>query len=160
MTETPLPPLAVTALDVAPRARKSVYPAIFAARVDGREKRQLGDVFGLSAFGVNLTVLAPGGQSALMHRHTKQDEFVYILEGTPTLITDDGEQTLEPGMCAGFPAGGRAHHLVNRGKTRVVYLEIGDRIAGDAASYPQDDLAARLDPDGTWQFIHKDGRPY
>ena len=90
------------------RTKPTNYPAAFAARMDGREKRPLGDLFGLRNFGVNLTRLAPGGQSALFHRHSRQDEFVYILEGEPTLITDNAESQLQPGDCAGFPAGGTA----------------------------------------------------
>jgi uncharacterized cupin superfamily protein len=110
---------------------------------------------------VNLTRLAPGATSALRHAHTKQDEFVYVLEGEPTLVTDEGETALRPGMCAGFKAGtGNGHHLVNRTDRDVVILEVGDRIAGDSATYPDDDLAAALGPDGRWRFTHKDGTPY
>jgi uncharacterized cupin superfamily protein len=109
---------------------------------------------------VNLTRLFPGGESALLHRHSKQDEFVYILQGEPTLVTDDGEVTLGPGMCAGFPAQGRAHQLVNRTALDVLYLEIGDRSAGDEGFYPADDLKAALGADGKWIFTHKDGTNY
>src|ERR1700688_992708 len=91
------------AAEAPPRVRASGYPAHLAARVAGREKRPLGDLFGLSVFGVNLTRLAPGAWSALHHRHSRQDEFIYVLEGTPTLITEAGESPLAPGMCAGFP---------------------------------------------------------
>lgn len=153
-------PSAVRALDVAPRVKPSTYPEPFFSRMAGREKRQLGDLFGLGNFGVNLTRLAPGGESALLHRHTRQDEFVYILEGSPTLVTEEGETELSPGMCAGFPAGGSAHQLVNRTVVDVLYLEIGDRTPGDAASYPRDDIQASLGPDGQWLFTHKDGSPY
>jgi uncharacterized cupin superfamily protein len=153
-------PLALAALDLPPRHKRTNYPEPFAARVAGREKRPLGDRFGLKAFGVNLTRLAPGSESALLHRHSRQDEFVFILEGRPTLVTDEGEVELAPGHCAGFPAGGRAHHLVNRSAGDVLYLEIGDRAAGDAADYPEDDLAARLGPDGSWIMTRKDGTPY
>lgn len=153
-------PPAVRALDVAPRAKPSTYPEPFFSRMAGREKRQLGDLFGLGNFGVNLTRLAPGGESALLHRHTRQDEFVYILEGSPTLVTEEGETLLAPGMCAGFPAGGSAHQLVNRTATDVLYLEVGDRTPGDAASYPHDDIQANLGPDGQWLFTHKNGSPY
>jgi uncharacterized cupin superfamily protein len=152
--------LAIEAVAVAPRAQRSAYPEPFASRMAKRSKRQLGDRFGLAAFGVNLTELAPGGESALLHRHTVQDEFVYILEGRPTLVTDRGEEALAPGMCVGFPAGGVAHQLVNRTAEPVRYLEIGDRRPGDAASYPNDDLAAAMGADGTWVFTHKDGTPY
>jgi uncharacterized cupin superfamily protein len=152
-------PLAIVARNAAPRARKSNYPDPYAARMEGREKRVLGDVFGLTNFGVNLTRLASGGSSALRHTHTKQDEFVYILEGTPVLVTDEGETQLEPGMCAGFKAGGSAHHLVNRTGSDVVFLEVGDRTPGDAAVYPDDDIQAAM-VDGAWKFAHKDGTPY
>lgn len=143
-----------------PRARRSNYPDPFASQAAGREKRPLGDLFGLANFGVNLTRLEPGAVSALHHRHSRQDEFVYVLEGTPTLCLGIDEIVLRPGMCAGFPAAGAAHHLVNRSETDAVFLEVGDRTPGDEGSYPNDDLVAVLDTDGTWRFTHKDGRPY
>jgi uncharacterized cupin superfamily protein len=154
-------PTAIVAAQAAPRTKPTNYPEPFASRMAGREKRPLGDPFGLSNFGVNLTRLAPGAVSALRHAHSKQDEFVYILEGRPVLVTDAGETQLAPGMCAGFKAGtGDGHHLQNRTDTDVVYLEVGDRTAGDSGSYPDDDIQAVLGPDGKWQFAHKDGTPY
>ena len=155
------PPVAIEAASAPPRTKPSNYPEPFFSRMGGRVKRPLGDLFGLSNFGVNLTTLVPGGESALRHAHTRQDEFIYILEGTPTLVTDAGETLLRPGMCAGFKAGtGDGHHLVNRGAADVRYLEIGDRSAGDEGSYPDDDIRAALDSSGKWIFTHKDGRAY
>ncbi len=159
MTEPKLP-LALVALDMPARAKSSNYPEPFFSRMAGREKRPLGDAFDLKNFGVNLTRLAPGGESALLHRHSRQDELVYILEGEPVLVTDRGEMQLGPGMVAGFPAGGLAHQLVNRTQRDVLYLEIGDRTPGDEGFYPVDDIQAVLGPDGKWAFTHKDGRPY
>ncbi len=153
-------PVAIRAADAPPRAKPSAYPEPFAARMAGREKRPLGDLFGLANFGVNLTRLAPQAASALRHAHSKQDEFVYILEGRPTLHTDEGRTVLAPGMCAGFKAGtGNGHCLVNETDADVVYLEIGDRTPGDEGSYPDDDLKAVM-VEGKWKFAHKDGRPY
>ena len=156
---------AIDAATAPPRAKQTSYPEPFASRMAGREKRPLGDLFGLRNFGVNLTRLIPGAQSALRHRHSRQDEFIYVLEGEPTLITDRGETPLRPGMCAGFPAGGTAHHLVNRitpgvAPRDVVILEVGDRSSGDQCSYPGDDIQALLGEDGKWRFAHKDGRGY
>ena len=157
----PKHPVAVQATDAPPRRKPSVYPEPFFSRMARREKRPLGDLFGLTNFGVNLTRIAPGGESALRHAHSRQDEFVYVLSGRPTLVTDEGETELAPGMCAGFKAGtGNAHHLLNRTKEDVVYLEVGDRTSGDEGSYPDDDIKAVLGPDGKWQFAHKDGTPY
>ena len=126
----------------------------------GREKRPLGDLFGLRNFGVSLTKLMAGGESSILHRHSRQDEFIYIVSGRPTLVIDAGEIELSPGMCAGFPASGIAHQLVNRTDDTVTYLEIGDRTPGDEGIYPQDDLRAALGPDGRWIYMHKDGRRY
>ena len=152
------PPIVAKAAPL--RAKASNYPEPFASRVVGRAKRPLGDLFGLKNFGVNLTELAPGAETALMHRHSRQDEFVYVLEGEPVLVTEDGETPLAPGMCAGFPAGGTAHHLVNRTDKTVLVLEVGDRTPGDEGSYPEDDLKAALGPDGKWRFTRKDGSAY
>ena len=153
-------PVMVTARKVPVRSKPSVYPEPFASRMAGREKRVLGDLFGLSNFGVNLTTLRPGAVSSLRHAHTRQDEFIYILEGHPTMQTDEGATSLSPGTCAGFKAGtGNAHQLVNGTREDVLYLEIGDRTAGDEASYPDDDLIAR-ETASTWTFFHKDERPY
>lgn len=143
------------------RAQPSNYPALIASRLLGRAKQLLGELFGLANFGVNLTRLPPGAMSSLRHAHTRQDEFIFILEGTPTLVTDRGETPLEPGMCAGFRAGtGDAHHLINRAAVDALFLEIGDRDKDDRATYPDDDLQAVLDTAGKWVFSHKDGSPY
>jgi uncharacterized cupin superfamily protein len=154
-------PIALHAADAATRKTKSNYPEKFAARLGERVKRPLGDPFGLTIFGVNITILPRGAMSALRHAHTKQDEFIYVLEGTPMLVTDSGETTLKPGMCAGFKAGsGDAHHLVNRSQEDVLYLEVGDRTLGDEVHYPDDDIVAVKTPDGTRKFTRKDGTPY
>lgn len=151
---------AVFALDIPPRIAPSLYPEPFASYVEGREKRQLGDFFGLTNFGINLTRLKPNAISALRHAHLKQDEFMYILQGQPTLQTEDGRVQLSPGMCVGFPAGkGNANNLVNETTEDVLYLEIGDRTPGDEVIYPDDDLQASF-IDGKWAFTHKDGSPY
>jgi len=153
-------PIAINAVEAPVRNKPSVYPEPFASRMTGREKRPLGDLFGLKNFGVNLTRLAPNAVSALRHAHTKQDEFIYVLRGCPTLHTDEGRTQLSPGMCAGFKAGaGNGHRLINETAEEVVYLEVGDRTAGDEGTYPDDDLKALL-VEGKWQFVHKDGRPY
>lgn len=152
---------AIEAAAAPTRARSSIYPEPFASQMHGREKRPLGDVFGLGNFGVNLTRIKPGGSSALRHAHTRQDEFIYVLAGRPVLVTDGGETPLAPGMCAGFKAGsGDAHHLLNRTSEDVLYLEVGDRSRGDEVTYPDDDIKAAQDSEGKRVFLHKDGRPY
>ena len=153
-------PVAVKTSDVPARAKPSVYPAQFASLMGGRTKRVLGDLFGLENFGVNLVNLAPNAVSSIRHAHTRQDEFIYVLSGCPTLHTDEGFTDLEPGMCVGFKAGtGNGHRVMNNTKEEVVFLEIGDRTPGDEGTYPDDDLKA-MKINGSWVFVHKDGTPY
>lgn len=156
MSEYPKPVLATA---VPPRTKPSNYPPHFAEMVAGRQKRALGDAFGLTRYGVNLTILPPGVQSALLHRHSDQEEFIYVLEGRPTLRTEDGEIQLAPGMCVGFLPNGAAHHLINLGLEEARYLEVGDRSEADRGEYPEDDLVAER-AEGAWRFLHKDGTPW
>jgi uncharacterized cupin superfamily protein len=155
-------PLKLPALDPAdvPDKRSSLYPEPFRSRMGERSKRRLGDACGLTKFGVNLVTLAPGAQSALRHWHTLEDEFVWVLEGEVTLVTNAGEQVLGAGTCAGYPAGARdAHHFVNRSGAVARYLEIGNRVEGDNAFYPDDDLMWGEDEQGVFA-ARKDGRRY
>jgi uncharacterized cupin superfamily protein len=151
----------VSAESIPAQERKTIYPKPYSSLVEGRIKRKLGDFFGLTNFGVNLTCLSPGSVSALLHHHSKQDEFIYVLEGTPTLVLGNNEYLLEAGDCYGFKAGaGVAHQLVNKSEKPVKYIEIGDRTEGDEAEFPNDDLKALQLPNGVWALTHKDGRPY
>ena len=158
MPEAKVPP-AVAATDIPLRTRPSIYPAEFASRVAGRDKRPLGEYFGLK----NMASISPGsppGTVGIRHAHSKQDEFVYVLQGKPTLLTDEGRTVLTPGMCAGFAGdSGNAHHLINETTEDVVYLEIGDRTTGEEVTYPDDDLQIAT-IDGRRQFAHKNGTPY
>lgn len=151
-----LTPPALDPADLPVRSGAS-YPPPFDAICAGRDKRILGNALGLTNFGVNLVTLKPGAASAQRHWHSRQDEFVYIIDGDITLVSEAGEQVLGKGMIAGFPAGvADGHHLVNRGTADATYLEIGDRTEGDDCSYPDIDLAIRV-IDGKHAFVSKDG---
>jgi uncharacterized cupin superfamily protein len=159
MNTTPAPQ-ALRADEAPPRAKLSSYPPPFAERMVGRTVRPLGDLFGLRNFGVNLVTWAPGAVSSLRHAHQRQDEFVYVLSGSPTLVTNAGETLLQPGMCTGFPAATlNAHMLRNYTETPCSFLVVGDRTPGDSAHYPDDDIVAVAAADGGWQFTRKNGEP-
>lgn len=157
MTKTNSP--AIAAISVPPR-RGSGYPHPFSAPCAGRVKHVLGDAFALRQYGVNLVTLPPGTWSSQRHWHSAEDEFVYILEGCPVLVTDAGRTPLAPGMCAGFPAGeANGHHLVNDTDAPVTYLEVGTRRGDDNVDYPDIDMQiAGRGTGGT--FARKDGTPY
>jgi uncharacterized cupin superfamily protein len=136
------------------------YPAPFRDRVAGRQRIALGNLAGLTQFGVNFTRLKPGAASALRHWHETEDEFVYVLEGELILVEDGGETLLRPGEAAGFKAGvPNGHHLINKTDRDAVYLEIGTRAQEDRASYPDDDLLCTKQA-GTYTYRHKSGEPY
>ena len=136
------------------------YPEPFQSRMGQCEWRRLGDPFGLTQFGISLETLQPGGQSALRHWHTLEDEFLYLLEGELVLRMNAGETTLTAGMCVGFKAGVRdGHHFVNRADRPARYLILGARIPGSDCFYPDDDLIW-VDREDGWFPAHKDGTPY
>jgi uncharacterized cupin superfamily protein len=139
----------------------SLYPAPFQPECRERHKQPLGDAVGITQFGVNLARIRPGAASALRHYHEQEDEFVYVLEGELTLVTDGGEQVLRPGMAAGFPAGKPdGHHLINRTDRPAVYLEVGSRRDEvDECDYPDIDMAVRI-VDGRQMYVRKHGEPY
>jgi uncharacterized cupin superfamily protein len=134
----------------------SGYPPPFDAPCRERARWQLGDAASLTDFGVNLLRLPPGAWSSQRHWHTAEDEFVYVLEGELTLVTDAGEEILRAGDCAGFKAGVRdGHHLQNRTDKEAVVIEIGSRKPEDEGEYSDVDM--RFGPEG---YFHKDGKPY
>lgn len=153
---------AIDPATVPARIGETDYPEIFQPGMDGATRRRLGDAAGLTNFGINLTTLPPGFASAQRHWHTTQDEFIYVVSGELTLITDGGEQILTAGMAAGFPAGvPDGHQLVNRGNREATYLEIGDRSPADDCHYPDVDLVCRnVDGDQRYIYQRKDGTPY
>src|ERR1700758_3694683 len=112
-------------IDEAPTRVGTSYPPPFDAPCRARVRRQLGEAAGLTQFGVNLLRLPPGGWSSQRHWHSAEDEFVYVLEGEGVLVTDEGEQALRPGDCAGFPGGvANGHHIQNRSDRDLVLLEV------------------------------------
>ena len=137
------------------------YPQPYQENVASRSKRVLGNAFGLNQYGVNLVELSPGTWSSQRHWHTHEDEFIYVVSGELTLITDAGEQTLTPGMVAGFPAGdSNGHHLVNRSTESATYLEIGDRNPEDEVFYPDIDLLYKANDEGEREFTNREGVRY
>lgn len=137
------------------------YPAVFKADNTRGWNRRLDDHVGLTNFGVNLTRIEPGAQSSARHVHSKQDEFIWVVEGEVVLETNEGSQALTAGMCAGFAAGcGNAHRFVNRTDRDAVLLVIGDRTPFDEITYPDIDNHAKAGADGKYIHFRKDGTPH
>jgi len=144
-----------------PESNATSYPDKFKAMNSRRWNRRLGNHVGLTNFGVNLVRIEPGGQSSARHAHTKQDEFIWVIEGEVVLETNEGAQTLQPGMCAGFAAGGgNAHRFLNKTDEDVLLLIVGDRTPFDEITYPDIDNHAKAGADGKYVFTKKDGSPH
>jgi uncharacterized cupin superfamily protein len=146
----------------APESSGARYPAPFDKPCLKRAWRRLGEVAGLTQFGVNLLRLPPGAWSSQRHWHSHEDEFVYVLSGIVIMITDAGEETLGAGDCAGFKAGVRdGHHLQNRSSADAEILVVGSRNDADCGEYPDIDLAFKPGRySGADGYFHKDGKPY
>lgn len=143
-----------------PGRRSTIYPKPLDQGFEGRIKRALTDLLGLTQFGVNQTTLEPGAQSSHRHYHAREDEMIYVLEGELVLVTDGGEETLKAGMAAGFPAGETiAHHLVNRSTAPVTYLEIGTRSPDEDVTYADVDLVG-IKRAFAYAFFKKNGERY
>lgn len=151
--------MTIKSLSDIPYVTGAAHPVPVAERCRPRRKQRLGDAVGLDQFGVNRVELDPGVWSTVRHWHTHEDEFVIVLEGELTLVTDTGPRTLRPGHCAGFKAGvADGHRLENRSDTLAVYLEIGSRRPDvDETYYSDDDLMVRHDESGRQMFMRRDG---
>ncbi len=135
----------------------TLYPPPFDEPCRSRQRTRLGDQAGLTQFGVNLLRLPPGAWSSQRHWHTGEDEFVYVLSGEVTLVTDAGDEVLHAGDAAGFKANyGNGHFLQNRSAQDATVLEIGTRAPQSMAYYSDIDMIAQ--PGGL--YAHRDGTPY
>ncbi|MBS0379345.1 MAG: cupin domain-containing protein [Proteobacteria bacterium] len=140
---------------------RSGYPEPYRSRVLPRAVRGLGDAFGLTRIGINLVTIEPGKESSMRHWHTREDEFVYVVAGTLVLRTDAGEEQLEAGMCAGFPAGARdGHQLINRSASPATFLVVSNRDPEDTAHYSDPDVDLMWSPpNARGRMTRRDGTP-
>ena len=138
----------------------SIYPAPYAAMMEGRSSLRLGDAGGLTQFGANLVRLVPGALSSLRHSHAHEDEFVMMVAGELVMVEDEGETLMRPGDCAAFPAGtGNGHHFINRTDDPASFLVVGTKARQETAVYSDVDMMVHITPglQGKAQFTHKDG---
>jgi uncharacterized cupin superfamily protein len=134
------------------------YPPPFDSPCSDQTSWRLARYAGLTLFGVNLTVIEPGAWSSQRHWHSHEDEFVWVLEGELTLVTEAGEEVLRAGDCAAFRRGDPdGHHLVNNSDRPAKVLEIGNSDPQDRCVYPDIDLVAEPGVEG---YNHRDGTPY
>jgi uncharacterized cupin superfamily protein len=143
-------------ISTVPSESGGTYPSPFDVPCIAQSCQRLARFAGLTQFGVNVTVIEAGAWSSQRHWHSHEDEFVWVLNGELTLVTDAGEELLRAGDCAAFRRGDPdGHHLVNRSGEPVRVLEIGTADPQDRCTYPDIDMIA--DYRG---YTHRDGKPY
>ena len=138
----------------------TIYPAPLDREVAGRATLRLGDAGGLTQFGVNIVILAPGAKSSIRHWHLKEDEFVMVTQGECTLVEDDGPTIMRPGDCAAFPAGNpNGHHFINHSDAEARFLVVGTKAPQETATYSDMDLKVEI-VGGEAHFTYRDGTPW
>ena len=147
---------------LAPRTG-SIYPEPYASEMAGRSSLRLGEAGGLTQFGANLVILAPGAKSSLRHWHQAEDEFVMVTIGECTLVQDEGETVMHPGDCATFKAGDpNGHQFINRSTAEARFLVVGTKSKREVATYSDVDLVRSVDYEnkGPPVFTYRDGTPW
>jgi uncharacterized cupin superfamily protein len=144
-------------LELIEKVQKTGYPPPHDEQVRGRWSQRLGQVFGLTDFGANVTTLEPGAWSSQRHWHQGEDELVVMLEGEATLVEDEGETILRAGDVAIFPKGiANGHHLINRSATPCRLIALGK---GLTAVCHYSDIDMIVDP-ASGNYTHRDGTPF
>ncbi|KAJ7649791.1 cupin domain-containing protein [Roridomyces roridus] len=106
-----------------------------------RNTVSLGDETGLTKTGVHKTSLEPGMKSSVEHFHDVDDEWVYILQGSGTLLRAGvGEDTpLSVGDFIGWSTAAASEgqpHALQAGAEGLTYLCGGSRSPVDLCHYP------------------------
>lgn len=102
----------------------------------------LGRHFGLTRLGIHHERLPPGRRTSYPHAESAEEEFVYVIEGTPDVWLDGHLHRLEPGDAVGFPAGtGICHTFINNSAAEVHLLVVGER------SKPENRIVYPLNPE-------------
>ncbi|MCB2109793.1 MAG: cupin domain-containing protein [Defluviimonas sp.] len=144
-------------IDNAPLRTGSIYPEPYASQMAGRSSLRLGELAGLTQFGVNIVILEPGAVASLRHWHLREDEFAIVLEGELTLVEDAGETPMRPGDCAAWKAGvANGHRFVNRSDRVARFLVVGTKAPDEVATYTDVDLKVRIGG-GKARFTYHDG---
>lgn len=142
----------------APLRTSSIYPSPYAEMMAGRSSIRLGDAGGLTQFGANLVILAPGAMSSLRHWHEREDEFVMVTQGECVLVQDEGEYLMRAGDCAAFPAGSsNGHHFINRSDAEARFLVVGTKAKSEVAHYSDHDLKVEIEAGKPPRFAYRDG---
>ena len=97
-----------------------------------------GKHFGLKRIGIHHELLSPGRRTSYPHAEADEEEFVYVIAGTPDVWIDGELFALKPGDGVGFPNGtGISHTFINNTSSDVRLLVVGEKISGSKVYYPK-----------------------
>ena len=144
-------------IEAAPLKTGTIYPEPYAREVAGRSSRRLGELAGLTQFGVNIVTLEPGANASLRHWHLNEDEFAMVLTGDLVLVEDGGETPMRPGDCAAWKAGVvNGHRFVNRSGAAARFLVVGSKAENEVATYSDVDMIYVTEA-GQGRITYRDG---
>lgn len=104
--------------------------------------RWFGHPFGADALGASLRELGPGSPEDWMHMHYGLEEMFFVLSGTPTVRTPEGEERLAPGDVVYFPEGPAGlHTFSNPAAEPARILGISTKRFPDVVAYPERGVA-------------------
>ncbi|WP_428945234.1 cupin domain-containing protein [Pantoea sp. FN060301] len=87
----------------------------------------LGRSLGLTRLGIHHIRLLPGRRMSYPHAESAEEEFVYVLEGTPDAWINGEIHPLKPGDAVGFPAGtGLCHTFINNSSEEARFMVVGE----------------------------------
>ena len=87
-----------------------------------------GKVFEFKKLGIHHEVLSPGRRTSYPHAESDEEEFIFVIEGTPDVWINGYLHPLKPGDGVGFPCGtGICHTFINNTKSTVRLLVVGEK---------------------------------
>lgn len=121
-----------------------------------RINKSLGDLTGLTGFGIHLIEVQPGCESTEFHMHYYEDECTYVLSGQGTVVIGDTETQVAAGDFIAYPKGGEAHTMINNSDDVLVCLVIGERLSHDVGDFPRQGKRIFRNADQPWNLVDID----
>lgn len=121
-----------------------------------RLNKSLGDITGITGFGIHIIEIQPGEFTTEHHMHYHEDECVYVLGGTGTAFIGEEEFLIEAGDFIAYPKGKAAHSIQNTGHDVLRCLVVGERLDHDVCDYPRQNKRIFRNKGMPWQITDID----
>lgn len=127
----------------------------------GAPYAKLRDNIGAELLAASVVVLGEGQAVCPYHYELVEEEWLFVLSGTPTVRTRGGEQVLEAGDVICFPRGpAGTHRIANDAPAPARVLIVSERAEVAATVYEDSDKVGVFAPDVRLLFRRGDQRDY